>query len=130
MLLSARSKGADAAKVLAQDMHITAEARANARLQDLPEDRDTLEDLIAWEARMAALEEEALEARIESQLRCPVCRTTGRWRRSNRDELQLWTDSECPVCMQPAWRGVLNPCLHPLCQVCSEHTRLVYAHYA
>ncbi len=86
MLLSARSKGAHAAKVLAQEMHITAEACANARLGAMREDRDTLEDVIAW-ARMAALEEEALKARIESQLRCPVCRTTGRWRRANRDEL-------------------------------------------
>ena len=68
MLLSARSKGADAAKVLAQEMQM--EARRGI------EDNDTLEDLVAWVARAAA-HDEALEAHmaaLEGQLSCPILR--------------------------------------------------------
>ena len=43
----------------------------------MEEDNDTLEDLIAWVARAAAHDDEALEARMEApegQLSCPILR--------------------------------------------------------
>ena len=103
-------------------------------------DVDTLEDLVLWvvraemeaeaeAARAAALPYEDLRneiTRVEYDIHtrinlrsCPMCRRNGHWRRSNTDEQkQPWTDLNCPVCLQPAKRGILDPCFHSLCLKC------------
>ena len=54
------------------------------------------------------------------RLCCPVCRQQGCWRWSGEGEQREWTATECSVCQEHAEGGVIDPCLHTLCQGCCE----------
>ena len=99
-------------------------------------DVDTLVDSVMWVVR-AEMEAEAEAARaaalpygdlrdeitrvwhdIHTRINrtpCPICRQSGRWRRSNTDEQKPWTDLNCPVCMRPGKSGITEPCFQTRC---------------